>query len=75
MRYLLLYWCIGCLLVGLGLGANLGECPNDEHPATSQHLIAAAMWPMFITAAMSLPRGTQLTRKCASARTSAESGQ
>ena len=53
MKPLLLYWFVGCVVVGLPLGSLLKECPNAK--VNSAEMVAtAAMWPAVLLAAFTM---------------------
>lgn len=52
----LIYWVIGCLIVGAGWGMSLKKCPNDKLELLSyQTLVLVAVWPAVFTASWTMP--------------------
>jgi hypothetical protein len=51
MRAVLVYWIIGCVLIGLAYGQMITECPKDKMP-TSDMVGAISIWPAFFAAAI-----------------------
>lgn len=56
MKLVLIYWIIGCCVVGPGMGLAITRCPNDPIDS-AEALRNAAMWPAIIVGALNLPRG------------------
>lgn len=50
MKAWLIYWLIGCVIVGLPLGSLLRECP-DADVKTADIMVVIATWPAIIIAA------------------------
>jgi hypothetical protein len=54
MKALLIYWIIGCVLMGLVFGKMLQKCPSD--PVDYAELVATvAVWPLLVVGVVSLP--------------------
>jgi hypothetical protein len=50
MRGFLVYWLIGCLLVGLGAGLRENRCPNDRIEPVG-YVVEIATWPASLALA------------------------
>jgi hypothetical protein len=48
MRAVLIYWVIGCLIAGLGVGWHHNRCPADDIRLKTVALLAAT-WPFLGT--------------------------
>jgi hypothetical protein len=68
MTRLLVYWCMGCVVIGAPLGARIDQCPTEkiEWP---QMAAAVAIWPAVLAAAFMLKPDIPKTA-CAAATSS-----
>ena len=56
MSKLIVYWVIGCIVVGPAMGARMNDCPNAD--ISWQDMAAAvAIWPAVVAAAFMLKPG------------------
>ena len=46
MGKLLVYWIVGCMMVGGAIANHLKICPNDPMPSTMEVLGSVAVWPV-----------------------------
>lgn len=51
MKALIVYWIIGCIILGGAQGKLFTECPNDPYKIDSSDLVAIALWPAILMAA------------------------
>jgi len=47
MKALLIYWIIGCIVIGVGAGVTQRQCPNDIFDV-SKMVQVIAVWPGFL---------------------------
>jgi hypothetical protein len=52
MKAWLIYWFVGCAIVGVPMGSLMRECPDAE-VKSADVLTAVATWPAIIIAAIS----------------------
>jgi len=50
MNAILIYWILGCLLIGSAIGHHWTRCPNDKIDSDATVLIWVAIWPTAIGA-------------------------
>jgi hypothetical protein len=50
MRIALIYWIIGCILVGIAWDVYTDQCPNDPEIRSIDALAVVALWPAAIVA-------------------------
>ena len=50
MKVILIYWVIGCLIIGAAFGHSLKDCPLDKRPNVNDVLVSVAIWPAMLTA-------------------------
>jgi hypothetical protein len=55
VRELLIYWIVGCLLVGAGLGQRELRCPREKSMSEVDIVAAVATWPAVFTWAWIAP--------------------
>lgn len=63
MKWLWIYWSVGCLLTGWATASMIEKCPMDDVSPTRLGA-TAAVWPILVTAAFILPRNVVLPRVC-----------
>ena len=52
MKTILIYWTVGCLILGAASGVHNKVFPDDSFPSlASRSLIAVAIWPALVAAA------------------------
>lgn len=51
MKKLLVYWVIGCVLIGFPIGRLMTKCPNDKIPPDAV-IVSVAVWPAMLVAAI-----------------------
>lgn len=56
MKHMLVYWCIGCAVVGFPLGGLINECPNAKFE-WREMAAGVAIWPTIIAAALVVKPG------------------
>lgn len=58
MRYVLIYWVIGCIAVGSGLASRISKCPDAKYEPT---WVAASVsiWPAILWLSLLTPRPTE----------------
>lgn len=61
MKSLLIYWIIGCVAMGIGVGGHLQKCPNDKITGTD-FVAAVATWPGVIIAGLIV--GMKVDKEC-----------
>ena len=47
MKYAVIYFAIGCVVVGSHLNTLIKRCPSVELPAIERIAVIAAIWPVF----------------------------
>lgn len=57
MKALIVYWSIGAILLGSGMGSRLKDCPLDDLSLDTNDLIFVATWPLVVGAVFALPTG------------------
>ena len=55
MKVFFIYWMIGCILVGAGIGLHEKRCPMDDYPSTDSVFGAVATWPLGMVWAIVSP--------------------
>jgi hypothetical protein len=66
LNKLIVYWVIGCIVVGPAMGARMNECPNAE--VRWQDMTAAvAIWPAVLAAAFMLKPNPGARTSCEAA--------
>lgn len=48
MKLIAIYWIVGCLLIGSGVGSNKNRCPNDKGPSAQEIFFAVVEWPALL---------------------------
>jgi hypothetical protein len=67
MKLLLVYWLVGCWVVGTSLALRLNACPADKLDSAAELLALVAIWPIGLAASFSLPKDYKFHRVCESA--------
>ena len=70
MKPLIVYWVLGCLVIGPALAGRLNDCPKDD-VEFSQVVRAVAVWPALLIAAIGLKRAD---KSCKAAPSSGSEG-
>lgn len=50
MRSFVIYWVIGCVLIGVAVGKHERRCPHDSPPSLQNELVLIAIWPASFAA-------------------------
>jgi hypothetical protein len=53
MKAILIYWIIGCFVIGPAIAGRMNDCPNDKVEATTI-VSMVAVWPVALIAAIGL---------------------
>lgn len=53
MEKLIIYWVIGCVVVGIPAGRIIAECPQAKFEAATA-LAQTAIWPLVLVAAIAM---------------------
>ncbi len=61
MRIVLIYWLIGCALIGYSLGNGYRKCPNDARLTQVETVAAIAIWPAVLVGALAMIGGNYQT--------------
>jgi hypothetical protein len=48
LRAIMIYWIIGCLLLGAAMAVSKRDCPNDKAPSVPEMLTVIVAWPAAI---------------------------
>jgi hypothetical protein len=58
MRWLVVYWTIGCLIAGGGMAGMVTACPHSDLDLDPKTIVlVAATWPASLAMALTLPSG------------------
>jgi hypothetical protein len=50
MKYLAIYWMVGCILFGLSAGLRKNNCPDESWADTHTMAFAVSVWPAVVLA-------------------------
>lgn len=53
---ILIYWLMGCFLIGTSVGSIRKECPSFDSPSAGEYIVQVAAWPAMLIAAYMSPR-------------------
>lgn len=52
MKALVIYWLIGCVVIGGAIGVHAARCPSDATPPLSNILAGVTIWPALLISAI-----------------------